>query len=102
MPSANHASRLLGSGPRLSTNPPFAPLGTMTVFFTIWALTNPRISIRKSSCRSDQRIPPRATEAKRKCTPSTRGENTQISNFGSGKGKSGTNDGSNLKAMTST
>ena len=30
-------------------------------FFTFWAFISPRTSVRKSSRRSDQRIPPRAT-----------------------------------------
>ena len=45
----------------LTTNPPLAPTGTMTAFFTVWAFISPRISVRKSSGRSDQRSPPRAT-----------------------------------------
>ena len=59
----------------------------MTAFLTICALTRPRISVRKSSRRSDQRRPPRATGPKRRCTPSTRGEYTQISNFGPRRGQ---------------
>ena len=31
-----------------TTNPPFAPTGTITAFFTACALTRPRISVRKS------------------------------------------------------
>ena len=58
----------------LTTKPPFAPTGTITAFLTIWAFISPRISVRKSSRRSDQRIPPRATRPPRRCTPSTRGE----------------------------
>ena len=45
----------------------------MTVFFTICALTSPSTSVRKSSRRSDQRRPPRATAPKRRWEPSTRG-----------------------------
>src|SRR6478609_9335280 len=45
----------VGVGGRLTTKPPFAPTGTMTAFLTSWALTRPRISVRKSSGRSDQR-----------------------------------------------
>ena len=56
------------------TNPPLAPEGTMTAFLTVCAFINPRISTRKSSGRSDQRMPPRATLELRKCTPSNRGE----------------------------
>ena len=63
MPSASHASRSLGSGSCLQKKPPFAPTGTITVFFTICALTRPSTSVRKSSRRSDQRRPPRATGA---------------------------------------
>ena len=53
---------------------PWRPTGTITAFFTICALTRPSTSVRKSSRRSDQRRPPRATAPKRRCTPSTRGE----------------------------
>ena len=74
MPSASQASRsTAGSGSCLATKPPLAPTGTMTAFLTICALTRPRTSVRKSSRRSDQRRPPRATAPKRRCTPSTRG-----------------------------
>ena len=62
------------AGNRFGTKPPLAPTGTITAFFTFCALTRPRISVRKSSGRSDQRMPPRATLPKRRCTPSTRGE----------------------------
>ncbi len=68
------AVRSCGDGARFSTKPPFDPTGTITVFFTICALTRPRTSVRKSSGRSDQRKPPRATLPPRKCTPSKRGE----------------------------
>ena len=88
----------MGSGGRLTTNPPFAPTGTITAFFTACALTRPSTSVRKSSLRSDQRNPPRATEPKRRCTPSTRGEYTKISNRGRGSGSSGTSRGSSLIA----
>ena len=37
------------------------PTGTMTTFFSRCAFIRPRISVRKSSRRSDQRMPPRAT-----------------------------------------
>ena len=74
----------------------------MTVFFTICALTRPSTSVRKSSRRSDQRRPPRATGPKRRCTPSTRGAYTQISRYGTGLGKSGTWCESNLKLMYRT
>ncbi len=97
MPSASQASRSTdGSGSCLATKPPLAPTGTMTVFLTIWALTRPRISVRKSSRRSDQRRPPRATLPKRRWTPSTRGEYTQISKAGRGAGRSGMAFGSNF------
>ena len=68
--------RLIGvarSGGRLTTNPPFDPTGTMTAFLTVCAFISPRISVRKSSLRSDQRMPPRATLPARMCTPSIRG-----------------------------
>ena len=73
-PSERNASRSPGSGSRLHTNPPLAPAGTMTVFLTACALTRPRISVRKSSRRSDQRRPPRATDPNLRWTPSSRGE----------------------------
>src|SRR5437764_151410 len=60
MPSAWKASRLYGAGGCLMTKPPLEPVGTITAFLTICALTSPRISERKSSRRSDQRMPPRA------------------------------------------
>ena len=58
-------------GGRLTTKPPLAPTGTMTAFLTVCAFISPRISVRKSSRRSDQRIPPRATLPPRRCTAST-------------------------------
>src|SRR6266568_3657475 len=45
MPSASHASRSDGGGSCLPTNPPFAPDGTITAFFTCWAFTRPRIEL---------------------------------------------------------
>ena len=45
----------------LTTKPPLAPSGTITVFLTCWAFIKPNTSVRKSSRLSDQRIPPRAT-----------------------------------------
>src|SRR6266567_158739 len=97
MPSASRASRSPGSAvPFLTTKPPFAPTGTITAFFTACALTRPRISVRKSSRRSDHRRPPRATAPKRRCTPSTFGEYTQISYLGRGAGSSGSRCGSSL------
>ena len=42
------------------------PTGTITEFFTICAFMSPKISVRKSSGRSDQRKPPRATLPPRK------------------------------------
>ena len=56
-------------GGRLTTKPPFEPIGTMTAFLTICAFIRPRISVRKSSLRSDQRMPPRATLPPRRWTP---------------------------------
>jgi hypothetical protein len=75
-----------------------APTGTITAFFTICALTRPSTSVRKSSRRSDQRSPPRATGPNRRCTPSKRGEYTKISNFGRGAGRSGIACGSSFSA----
>ena len=83
----------------MAKKPPFEPTGTITVFLTICALTRPSTSVRKSSRRSDQRSPPRATGPNRRCTPSTRGEYTKISYFGRGSGSSGIADGSSLKEM---
>ena len=80
----------------LGTKPPLAPTGTISVFLTFCAFIRPRISVRKSSRRSDQRSPPRATLPMRRCTPSTRGEYTQISNIGRGFGSSGSAFGSSL------
>ena len=51
----------------------------MTAFFTTCAFMRLRISERKSSLRSDQRMPPRATFPARRCTPSMRGLITKIS-----------------------
>src|SRR3954465_7862195 len=62
MPSAWTASRPApAGGGRLTTKPPFEPTGTIRAFLTICAFIRPRISVRKSSRRSDQRSPPRAT-----------------------------------------
>src|SRR5207302_2865335 len=85
-----------GSGRRLQTKPPLAPEGTMTAFLTSCAFTSPRTSVRKSSSRSDQRSPPRATRPKRRCTASSLGEYTKISNFGRGSVSPGTRPGSSL------
>ena len=63
-----------GRGAFFNTNPPLEPTGTITVFLTIWALTRPSTSVRKSSGRSDQRRPPRATLPPRRWMPSKRGE----------------------------
>src|SRR5919205_157272 len=83
MPSAMTSSRGAPSGGGcLTTNPPLAPVGTMTVFFTICALTRPRISVRRSSRRSDQRSPPRATAPKRRWMPMTRGGLGKIGHLG--------------------
>ncbi|CAM5689288.1 hypothetical protein SMICM304S_04296 [Streptomyces microflavus] len=77
MPSANQASRSTdGSGSCSATKPPLAPTGTMTVFFTICALTRP------STSRTEVLAPRPQTSAtaagatlpKRRWTPSTRGE----------------------------
>jgi len=61
MPSFISASRSPAGGGCLTTKPPLAPTGTMTTFFTICAFIRPSTSVRKSSMRSDQRMPPRAT-----------------------------------------
>ena len=50
----------------LTTKPPLEPTGTIRAFLVIWVFINPRISVRKSSGRSDQRIPPRATRPPRR------------------------------------
>src|SRR4028119_2054306 len=61
MPSAIHAERsTVGSGSCLATKPPLAPVGTMTAFLTICALTRPSPSVRKASRRALQRRAPRA------------------------------------------
>ncbi len=86
------------AGRRRGTKPPLAPTGTITVFLTFCAFISPRISVRKSSRRSDQRRPPRATRPIRRCTPSTRGEWTKISNIGFGSGTSASCRGSSLSA----
>ena len=72
----------------------------MTAFLTACALTRPRISVRKSSRRSDHRRPPRATKPNRRCTPSTRGEYTKISNRGRGSGSSSMSPGLSLNDNT--
>jgi hypothetical protein len=74
----------------LSTKPPFDPTGTITEFFTICAFMSPRISVRKSSGRSDQRSPPRATLPPRRWIASKRVEYTHTSKSGRGSGSSGT------------
>ena len=45
-PSASQASRSAGSGSCLQKKPPFAPTGTITVFFTICAFMRPSTSVR--------------------------------------------------------
>ncbi len=70
-PSSRRASRSVGGC--LRTKPPFDPTGTMTAFLTICAFIRPRTSVRKSSRRSDQRMPPRATRPPRRWMPSMRG-----------------------------
>ena len=97
-PAAPHASRsTAGSGSRLGKKPPLAPVGTMSAFFTIWALTSPSTSVRKSSRRSDQRRPPRATEPNRRWTPSTTGECTHDSSAGRGLGRKSSSSARILK-----
>ena len=80
----------------MTTKPPFAPAGTITAFLTRWAFIKPSTSVRKSSRRSDQRMPPRATLPDRKCTASTRGEYTNTSYTGRGNGRSGICAGSSF------
>ena len=89
MPSRWRASRPPSAGGRLTTNPPFAPTGTISAFLTICAFIRPSTSVRKSSGRSDQRRPPRATLPPRRWTASSRGEYTKISNWGFGSGRTG-------------
>ena len=91
-------ARALSSRRASRTNPPFAPTGTMTAFFTVCAFISPRTSVRKSSRRSDQRMPPRAMSPARRCTPSTDGDATQISCCGCGWGRKSSAVGSNLHA----
>ena len=74
MPRAWRISRVSSAGAFLTTNPPLAPTGTIMVFLTVWAFISPSTSVRKSSRRSDQRRPPRATLPPLRWTPSTRGE----------------------------
>jgi hypothetical protein len=66
-------SRSVVCGGRLTTKPPLEPTGTMTAFFTICAFIRLSTSVRKSSRRSDQRMPPRATRPPRRWMPSMRG-----------------------------
>ena len=54
--------------------------------------------MRKSSRRSDQRMPPRAMSPARRWTPSTDGDATQISCCGRGRGRKSSAGGSNLNA----
>ena len=54
------------AGSSFGTKPPLAPTGTITAFLACCALARPRTSVRKSSGRSDQRMPPRATLPKRR------------------------------------
>ena len=68
MPSACTTSRVAPFGISLGTKPPLAPTGTITAFLTCCAFTSPSTSVRKSCGRSDQRMPPRATLPKRRCT----------------------------------
>ena len=82
---------------RLRTNPPFEPSGTITAFLTFWAFISPRTSVRKSSLRSDQRIPPRDTMPARRWTASISVEYTQTSYRGMGFGISGTRSDRSLK-----
>ena len=67
------------AAPRCSTKPPFAPTGTISPFFSICVRISPRTSVRKSSRRSLQRMPPRATGPPRRWTPSTSAACTKIS-----------------------
>ncbi len=64
---------------RLVMKPPLEPEGTMVAFLTTCVVTSPRTSVRKSSGRSDQRMPPRETGAPRRWIPSIREEWTYTS-----------------------
>ena len=102
MPSARTASRSAGSAVApLTTNPPLAPTGTITAFFTICAFISPRTSVRKSSGRSLHRRPPRAIGPPRRWTPSTYGEHTKISNCGRGSGRNEMSLGRSFTAISS-
>src|ERR1043165_2440756 len=58
----------------------------MIAFFTIWVFMRPRTSVRKSSWRSLQRMPPRATLPPRRWMPPSLPEWTEISYIGRGGG----------------
>ena len=66
--------RPVSAARRRHTKPPLAPVGTMLAFLSTWARTRPSTSVRRSSWRSLQRMPPRAIRPARRCMPSTRGE----------------------------
>src|SRR2546426_554678 len=59
----------------------------MIEFLTIWVFMRPNTSVRKSSWRSLQRMPPRATPPPRRGIPSRRREWTLIPNNRRGGGK---------------
>ncbi len=102
MPSSRTASRSAGAAVApFTTNPPLAPTGTITAFFTICAFIRPRISVRKSSARSLHRRPPRAMGPPRRCTPSTFGEHTKISDHGRGSGRNEMPLGRSFTAISS-
>ena len=61
------------AGSPFTMKPPFAPVGTMTAFFTVCVFMRPRISLRRSSGRSLYRMPPRATLPARRWSPSMLG-----------------------------
>src|SRR3546814_13288271 len=87
MPSACSASR--SAGGCLTKKPPLEPTGTITVFFTICALTRPSTSVRKYSRRFDQRRTPRATGPKRRWGHYPRRAWTKTSRYGRGLGRFG-------------
>ena len=90
----DHFLRTRRPGVDLTINPPLAPTGTMIAFLTVCVFIRSRISVRKSSGRSLQRIPPRATLPARRWHPCIRGLSTWISYSGATSGRS-----SDLRAL---
>ena len=80
----------LGERPeRFSTKPPFAPTGTINPFLSCCVRISPSTSTRRSSVRSLQRSPPRATGPPRRWMPCSSAECTKISRHGRGGAISG-------------